>query len=225
MRILMIEDDRELCASVRFQLEQQGYEVDTSHDGDEGLAFAMLGMYEVILLDRMLPSIDGLQILRQLRNKGGMTPVILLTALGELSDRVAGLENGADDYLVKPFAMEELLARIRSICRRPHRWEGGTAIELSGLSFDREQKVLTNQGLSCSLSKREADLLEFFLRNPHQTLPRHTLLSKIWGLDGEVEDGNLDNYIHFLRRRLKSVNSPLSLQTIRGIGYRLGNGG
>ena len=154
-------------------------------------------MYDLVLLDRMLPSMDGTQVLKEARQSNISTPVIFLTALGELQDKVNGLNCGADDYMVKPFAFEELLARIHSIMRRPGKWG------------------------DLNLSGRESALLEVFLRNPGQVLPRNLLLSRVWGMESDVEEGNLDNYIHFLRRRLKSVESTLVFKTIRGIGYQL----
>ena len=147
--------------------------------------------------------------------------MVLLTALGELGDKIQGLDAGADDYLVKPFAFGELLARIRSISRRPQTWEQSDSLHFEDLRFFPSEKRLEGPAGSCELSKREADLLESFLKNPGQTLPRATLLLRVWGPDAEVEDGNLDNYIHFLRRRLRALKSGLRLATVRGVGYRL----
>lgn len=149
--------------------------------------------------------------------------MIMLTALGELQDKLTGLKGGADDYMVKPFAFEELLARIQCMVRRPGRWEDTAVLSLGDLIFDPESGRLEGNGKECTLSKREGALLELMLRNAGQTLPREVILNRVWGADSEVEDGNLDNYIHFLRRRLKSVRSTLNLKTVRGIGYRLEN--
>ena len=169
----------------------------------------------------MLPVLDGISVLKITREKNISTPIIFVTALGALNDKITGLDCGADDYLVKPFDFEELLARIRCILRRPPKWEGTRPLNLGDISYDTDQKKLCCKNLSCSLSAREGDLLEFFLRNPEQTIPRASLLAKVWGPDAEVEDGNLDNYIYFLRRRLKSVQSAVQLKTVRGIGYQL----
>ncbi len=220
MRILIIEDDRSLAETLRFQLEQQHFETDVCHDGEEGLHFIEQQSHDLILLDRMLPVLDGISVLKITREKNISTPIIFVTALGALNDKITGLDCGADDYLVKPFDFEELLARIRCILRRPTKWEGSKPLAIGDISYI-EQKKLYCRSLSCSLSAREGDLLEFFLRNPGQTIPRSSLLAKVWGPDAEVEDGNLDNYIYFLRRRLKSVQSSLQLKTIRGIGYQL----
>ena len=144
-----------------------------------------------------------------------------LTALSSLQDKITGLDCGADDYMVKPFAFEELMARIRCLSRRPQKWEGSSVISLGDISFDPDQKKLFCHTKECSLSKKEGALMEIFLRNPGQILPRQTLLSRVWGPDSEVEDGNLDNYIYFLRRRLRSVDSRLELKAVRGVGYQL----
>ena len=221
MRILMVEDDPGLCEAVSFQLEQKGVTVDVCHDGEDGLHWARQQAYDLILLDRVLPGLDGLSVLRSLRQEGIVTPVVLVTALGEVSQRVEGLDAGADDYLVKPFAAEELMARIRAMSRRPRQWESSQIIRLGDVVFDREQKTLEKEGQSCTLSRRESELMEMLLKNPGQILPRGLLLSRVWGPEAEVEEGNLDNYIHFLRRRLRSVGSALGIRTVRGVGYQL----
>lgn len=221
MRILIIDDDKELCRSLSYQLKKEGIQTDTCHDGKEGLDIASQKVHDLILLDRMLPSLSGTRLLAQIRAMGIEIPVILVTALGETREKVRGLDCGADDYIVKPIAFEELMARIRSITRRPRHMETSTAITYGDITFDCQTKVLSGQGNTCSLSRREGDLLELFLHHPSQILPRMQILTKVWGIDAEVEDGNLDNYIHFLRRRLKTVNSSVSIKTIRGIGYCL----
>ena len=221
MRIVIIEDDATLADSLKFQLENQGFETDVCHDGEDGLHFIEQQAHDLILLDRMLPSMDGATVLKVTRARGISTPIIFVTALGELTDRISGLDLGADDYLVKPFAFEELMARIRCILRRPRRLEGGSTLSFGDLSYDVDLKQLSCKGRTLTLSHREGALLELFLRNPGQTIPRSSILSRVWGPDAEVEDGNLDNYIYFLRRRLKSLNSSLSLKTIRGVGYQL----
>ena len=221
MRILIIEDDKDLAELMKFRLEKENFTVDVCHDGADGLYYMQETMYDLVILDRMLPSMDGTKILKQARAAHIATPVIFLTALGELEDKITGLECGADDYMVKPFAFEELLARIRSIMRRPGKWGDLGLLKLGDISFDPECGRLCKDTKECTLSKRESALLEIFLRNPGQVLPRTLLLSRVWGMDSDVEDGNLDNYIHFLRRRLKTVGSTLILKTIRGTGYQL----
>lgn len=221
MRILLVEDDRKLCDTLKYQLERENLRTDVCEDGFEGLELIRSRSHDLILLDRMLPSMDGVSVLRTVRSEGITTPVIFLTALGELGDKITGLDCGADDYMVKPFAFEELMARIRSVVRRPRDIVILDELKLGDLCYDMQQNILTGPKSQCSLSKREGDLMELFLRNAGQTLPRATILSRVWGPGTEVEDGNLDNYIHFVRRRLAAVESTVKLQTVRGIGYRL----
>ena len=224
MRLLLIEDDESLCLSLSYQLRQDGFAPETCHDGEEGLLWARQQGYDLILLDRMLPGMDGLTLLRQLRREGIHTPVIFLTALGQLSDKTGGLDAGADDYIVKPFAYDELLARIRCVLRRPAVLSGGDLLRYGDVTYDPSSLTLRRGAASTALSKRLGDLLELFLRNPGQTLPRQTILLRVWGMETEVEDGNLDNYTYFLRRSLRKVGSTLRLTTVRGIGYRLEEG-
>ena len=224
MRLLLIEDDESLCLSLSYQLRQDGFAPETCHDGEEGLLWARQQGYDLILLDRMLPGMDGLTLLRQLRREGIQTPVIFLTALGQLSDKTGGLDAGADDYIVKPFAYDELLARIRCVLCRPAVLSGGDLLRYGDVTYDPGSLTLRRGTASTALSKRLGDLLELFLRNPGQTLPRQTILLRVWGMETEVEDGNLDNYTYFLRRSLRKVGSTLRLTTVRGIGYRLEEG-
>lgn len=224
MRLLLIEDDESLCLSLSYQLRQDGFAPETCHDGEEGLLWARQQGYDLILLDRMLPGMDGLTLLRQLRREGIHTPVIFLTALGQLGDKTGGLDAGADDYIVKPFAYDELLARIRCVLRRPAVLSGGDLLRYGDVTYDPGSLTLRRGAASTVLSKRLGDLLGLFLRNPGQTLPRQTILLRVWGMETEVEDGNLDNYTYFLRRSLRKVGSTLRLTTVRGIGYRLEEG-
>ena len=221
MRLLLVEDDKKLNQSLAFQLEKEGFQVDACMDGEEALYYVEQDIHDLILLDRMLPRVSGIEVLRRIRRSRRQVPVILITALGELDDKVKGLDSGADDYLVKPFAFEELMARIRCITRRPRKMAFGEAVSCGDLSYDVSENRLNGPQGNCSLSRREGMLLETFLRNPSQTLSRPQLLTKVWGPDSDVEDGNLDNYIHFLRRRLQAVGSSLKIQTVRGVGYRL----
>ena len=206
MRILLAEDDAKLNETLTYGLTQAGFTVDSCFDGEDALFYGEQNIYDVILLDRMLPCMEGTDVLSSLRDNGINTPIILITALGTLSDKVTGLDMGADDYLVKPFALEELLARIRCV----------TLFDITWFSV---QSRLSGPAGSCTISKREAALLETFLKSGEITIPRSTLLLKVWGPDSDVEEGNLDNYIHFLRRRLRTIGSRLTLKTVRGIGY------
>lgn len=222
MNILMIEDDKELCEAVSFRLEQEGFSVTACHDGEEGLYYMQESPFDLVILDRMLPHMNGIEVLKEARSRQIGTPVLMLTALGELNDRLTGLNGGADDYMVKPFAFEELLARIRCLLRRPAVYQSSSrSVSLGDVTFVPETRTLSSHEKTCTLSSREGELMEVFLRNPGQTLPRQLLLSRVWGLEADVEEGNLDNYIHFLRRRLKAVESTLQIRTVRGVGYQL----
>lgn len=224
MRILLIEDDETLCQTIPFQLRQEGFSVDVAGNGEEGLHFARERLHDLILLDRMLPGLDGMEVLHTLRRENIQTPVIFLTALGQLQDRTSGLNGGADDYIVKPFAFEELLARIRCVLRRPVILQISERLSFGDIQYDPNTLTLSRNGHTTVLSRRLGDLLELFLRNPGQVLPRDTILLRVWGMDADVEDGNLDNYTYFLRRSLRKVGSGVQLITVRGVGYRLEEG-
>ena len=221
LKLLLIEDDVNLCQSLSFQLRKENFTVDICNDGEEGLFLINEGLYDLVILDRMLPSIDGISILSKTRAKGINTPVILLTALGEVKDKITGLDCGADDYIVKPFDFNELLARIRCIARRPRKIETVNKLTYHDITYDINERILTAHSKSCSLSKREGDVLSLFIRNPEITISRDKLLSLVWGNFSQVEDGNIDNYIYFIRRRLKAVESVLNIKTVRGLGYKL----
>lgn len=221
MRILVIEDDKDLCEAVGYQLEKEGYRVDICHNGEDALYFALQQSHDIMILDRMLPGIDGLTILQAVRRKGIATPVIMVTAMNGINDRIDGLDTGADDYLVKPFAMEELLARIRALARRPQAIQDTNKLTFGNTTLELGKQILKGDRETCSLSKKETDLMEFFMRNKTQILSRDAILSHVWGPNSFVEDGNIDNYIHFLRRRLKTIQSTLQIKTIHSVGYRL----
>lgn len=221
MRILLAEDDKNLNKSLTSQLASKGFDVDSCFDGEEALYYAEQNIHDVILLDRMLPHIEGTLILTRLRSLGINVPVIIITALGTLNDKVTGLNLGADDYLVKPFEFEELLARIQCVTRRSPVISMAGALSYCDIRLDEVSGTLTGPAGSCTCSKRESSMLEVFIKNGGQTLSRSILLLKVWGPDSDVEEGNLDNYIYFVRRRLKSVGSCLKLRTVRGIGYCL----
>ena len=221
MKLLLVEDDRALCETVKLQLEQAGYQTDVCHLGRDAFYYAAENPYDVIILDRMLPQMDGLTILQGLRRRQITTPVIITTALDGVNDRIDGLDAGADDYLVKPYAVGELLARIRAVTRRPGKLRTDAALRVLDISLNPELRELTGPAGSVRLSKRESALLDYLIRNAGQILPRERFLSYIWGADAVVEDGNLDNYIYFLRRRLKSVGAAPQIKTVHGTGYRL----
>lgn len=221
MHILIIEDDKELCVALKAQLDAGNHHVTCCHTGSDALYCAMNGVYDVILLDRMLPEIDGLSLLRSIRQNKITTPVILTTALGSVNERISGLDCGADDYLVKPYAIEELMARIRALSRRPAALTEHSTLSYLDISFNPDTRTLKCGRKELCISGRETLLLEFFLKNPEKTLAREQIFYRVWGPDGLVEDGNLDTYIYFLRKHLRSVNSRIAIRTIHGLGYRM----
>lgn len=225
MRILLVEDDQTLCETLKISLTKAGYETDICHSGSDGLLYACSQIYDCLIIDRMLPEMDGLSLLQALRRRGLHTPAIFSTALDGLHDRIDGLDAGADDYLVKPYAVEELLARIRAVTRRPGRLEADRSLEFAGMVLAPDHHEVRFEETVLTLSKKETALLEFFMRNPGRTLNRESILSYIWGSSSEVEDGNLDNYIYFLRRRFRSLKAPVKLTTVHGVGYRLERSG
>lgn len=221
MRLLLIEDDVELCDAVSLQLKKEGYEVDICNNGENADYYISSNSHDVIILDRMLPGVDGLTILQRLRERNINTPVIMVTAMNGINDRVDGLDSGADDYIVKPYAVAELMARIRAILRRPQKIENKDVLRYNDLSFNTITLIAACGNVNVSLTKREGTLLEYFLMNKEQVLTREQILSRVWGIDSFVEDGNIDNYIFFLRRRLKAMNTKVYIKTIHGVGYRL----
>ena len=225
MRILIIEDDKKQCFLLQFRLEKEGFSADICNDGADADLYLSQNAYDMVLLDRMLPHKDGVTILREMRNKGDHTPVIMLTALGELSDKITGLDCGADDYMVKPYEVDELLARMRCLMRRPSHIENINSVTVGDVTYCSDDNLLTGPKGSCTLSQKEGELMNLFLHNPEQTLPRQTIQVRVWGMDDDTLDGNLDNYIYFVRRRLKNTGSTLNIVNIRGVGYKLSAGG
>ncbi len=220
MRLLLIEDDRALCGILAPVLAGAGYAVTACHTGPAGLDKLLTAAWDVCVLDRLLPGMDGLTVLREARAAGCRAPVLLLTALGRVGDRVDGLDAGADDYLTKPFDTRELLARLRALTRRPGA-EPGAALRCGDLTLHTAELTLTGPAATVTLSPRECALLEQLLQRPGQLQARAMLLARVWGPLAEVEDGNLDCYIHFARRRLAQVGSTMKITTVRGAGYRL----
>lgn len=221
MKILVIEDDLRLSELLRYGLENEGFEVTVCCDGAEGLKCAMQNLSDMILLDRMLPEMSGEEVLKNLRREDVNTPVIFITALGEAAEKIDGLDLGADDYLVKPFDMGELTARIRSVMRRTLDQKLSFPLRLGNVSFlEKESKLVYGKQTSI-LSKKESELLSFFFRNPGQVLTRGQIIEKVWGSFTEIEDGNLDNYIYLLRKKLKALNTSVRIETIHRQGYCL----
>ena len=219
MRILIVEDNGPQLELLKKLLENEGFQATGCKDGMTGLYELDTGAYDLAVLDRMLPELDGVELLRRHRENGGYTPVIMLTALSALGDRVTGLDAGADDYLAKPYAPEELLARIRALLRR-HGAVRSSGFCRGDVELFRQKGRLKGPAGECTVSNREAALLYLFLSNPGQVLPRETILMRIWGQEREVEQRNIDNFVYLIRRRLANVGSAIAIHTVRGCGYR-----
>lgn len=223
MKILLVEDDTQLCMAIKDQLSKEGYIIDICHSGDEAFLYALNSdrNYDLAIIDRMLPVIDGLSIIKAMRQKDIQIPVIIITGMSELDDKIEGLDNGADDYLIKPFHIKELSARIRALVRRPPQLKENTILTFADLSLN-----LANQQLSCKqtsllLTPKEFNLIQIFLSSPGTIFSREQLMQKAWETNAEVEPGNVDNYIYFLRKRLRNLNSQCRINSVYGSGYTL----
>ena len=220
MRILLIEDDRALCTALLPALQAAGYTVDTCHDGADGKTLLCGGAYDVCVLDRMLPGLDGLSLLRAARAKGCTTPVLMLTALSGINDRVDGLDAGADDYLIKPFALDELLARLRVLTRK--KGSGRTNVyTLADLTVDTAGRTAQRNGRMLELSAREYALLEYLMRNKGVILSRQQIENNLWSLDYAGGTNVVDVYISYLRKKLELPGEARLLHTVRGMGWVL----
>ena len=220
MRVLIVEDEPGVAGFVQQGLTESGYVVDVAQDGIEGLEYALAFEYDAIVLDIMLPKMNGLDVLREMRDKRVKSPVLLLTARDGVDDRVHGLNAGADDYLVKPFAFPELLARIRALLRRPP-LQSGNILSINDLEMDVTQREVHRAGKKIELSPREFSLLELLLRHPNQVLTRTQIVEHVWNFDFYSDTNVVDVYIGYLRRKIdRGFAFPL-IQTVRGVGYRL----
>jgi two-component system OmpR family response regulator len=226
VRILVIEDDHQAAAFLRRGLVQSGHVVDTAGDGEVGLRMALDGHYDALIVDRMLPKRDGLSLIRMLRADGRHTPVLVLSALGQVDQRVEGLRAGGDDYLVKPYAFSELLARIEVLTRRAQPEMGSSpasVLRLSDLELDLEHHRVTRAGRRIHLQPRELSLLEYFMRRPGRVLTRTMLLEQVWDMHFNPQTNVVDSQISRLRAKIdRDFDHPL-LHTLRGFGYRLGD--
>lgn len=222
MRILLVEDEKPLSAAIVKMLEQEHFALDAAYTGPDGLDCVLSGIYDAIVLDVMLPGMDGFAVLRALRQQGVSTPVLMLTARGGVQDRVQGLNLGADYYLPKPFERSELVACLNAITRRKDQ-PPVREFALGDVRLNPEDAMLscTNNGKSVRLAAKEYQLMELFLRNPHQLLPKENILERVWGFDNEAEYNNLPVYLTFLRRKLAFVGAHVEIRASRGLGYML----
>lgn len=218
--MLLVEDNRRLNQSIRLNLIEAGYAVDSAFDGMEGEELALLTPYDVIILDIMLPEKNGLEVCRDLRNKRVKTPILMLTARDSVEDRVAGLDSGADDYLVKPFAFQELLARLRALLRRESEDKAGQLV-LADLVLDPATHFVQRAGQPVELTAKEYALLEYFMRNPNRLITREMAEGHIWSYDFQTTSNVVDVYIRRLRRKIDDSYEPKLFETVRGSGYRL----
>ena len=221
MRALIIEDEVRLADTLRDLLELNGWTADVCHDGEAGLDNALTGIYDILLLDVMLPKLDGVSLLQKLRSAGSAVPVLMLTAKSDLSDRVAGLDAGAVYYLTKPFAPKELLACVRALTRRQPELHDPDILSCGDLELNRGTFQLTCGGRSLRLSRKEFDMMELLMRNAGLVLTKENLLLKLWGYESDAEDNNVEVYISFLRRKLNHLHSTTKIRTIRTVGYCL----
>lgn len=219
MKLLLIEDDDLLCQSLAFQFQKENVKCFICHNGLGGYQAFCENNFDIVILDRMLPDIDGIELLKKIKKESINTPVILLTALGSLTDRVDGLDSGADDYITKPFEFNELMARIRVQIR--HTRFSSVKYDFEDIVYQPSSHTILCGGNSVQLSKREANVFEVLLSDAGNTVIREQIIRQAWGEDAMIEDGNLDNYIYFLRKRLKAIGSSLIIKTIHGVGYKL----
>ncbi len=219
-RILVVDDDQRIAASVRRALAYEGYKVEVAHDGRGALEAARKNLPDLVVLDVMMPGIDGVEVCRRLREAGDDTAVLMLTAKSDVPDRVAGLDAGADDYLVKPFAYDELLARVRSLLRR-NRSSNGDRLAYGDIAVDVDAMEVVRGDRPVELTALEFRLLEYFMRNPRVVLSRSQILIEVWGLDVETTSNVVDVYVRYLRQKLEAAGEPRIIHTMRGSGYVL----
>lgn len=221
MRILVVEDEKRLAETLGALLHREGYTADLCHDGESGLDSAASGIYDMMILDVMLPKMDGFSVLKALRERGSSLPVLLLTAKSELSDKVYGLDCGADYYLTKPFEPKELLACVRALTRRHGSTWTEDALSYAGLTLDRATFTLSTGERSTRLSRKEFDICELLVASRGQVVTKEQILLKVWGYESDAEDNNVEVYISFLRRKLTFLHANAKIRTLRMVGYVL----
>ena len=220
MRILIAEDEVAIARALKVMLEKNKYAVDLVHNGNDALDYIQATAYDALVLDIMMPGKDGIEVLKAARRSGNTTPALFLTAKAEVADRVAGLDAGADDYLPKPFAASEFLARVRALTRRSNTY-ASSALSFGNVTLDRGQYLLKTTLGEVRLNNKEYQLMELFLRHPRQVFSSEHLMEKVWGLDSEAEMDVVWTYIGFLRKKLRQIGAAIEIRTIRGAGYAL----
>lgn len=216
MRVLYVEDEKFLADAVKHNLEKEGFDVDLANDGEAGMNMAIEPIYDCVILDVMLPKFSGLEILDNMRKRGKTTPVIMLSALSEVEDKINGLNSGADDYLAKPFKTVELVARIRALMRRPANIQS-RKLEYMDLVYDMDEKTLNGE----SLTVKEAGIIAELMKTPEKLVSKEFLLNKVWGGEAFGEDNYIEVYMSRLRKTLKNLKSRVNIMTVRGLGYRI----
>ncbi len=220
MRLLVVEDEKKVARFVKKGLEEEGYAVDVAPDGEEGLGMALDGVHDLIILDIHLPRMDGLGVLQELRKKKVTTPVLLLTVRAAIEDKVLGLDAGADDYLTKPFAFQELLARVRALLRRRADAEA-PVLQVGDLTLDPAQRLASRGGEKIDLTPKEFALLAYFMRNPGRVLTRTMISEHVWDYDFDTMTNVIDVYVNYLRKKIDAGREPKLIHTMRGAGYVL----
>ena len=220
MRILVVEDEQKVASFIKRGLEEEGYAVDVAADGEEGLAMALECVHDLIILDIRLPKMDGLRVLKELRQEKVMTPVLLLTVRATIEDKVLGLDAGADDYLTKPFAFQELVARVRALLRR-RAGADPAILEVADLTLDPARRTVSRGGERIELTAREFALLDYFMRNPGRVLTRAMIAEHVWDYTFDTTTNVIDVYVNYLRKKIDAGREPKLLHTARGVGYVL----
>lgn len=221
MKLLLVEDEKQLSEALTQILIKNKYSVDAVFNGEDGLEYGLTGIYDVIILDIMLPKLNGLEVLKSLRKKNISTPIILLTAKGSVEDKITGLDCGADDYLPKPFAPQELLARLRAITRRKGELINDNILEFGDVKLNLASYNLEVNNNIISLTLKEFEILKYFIERPNNIVSKDDLITKLWGFDSDVEHNNIEVYISFLRKKLAYAESKVQITTIRRVGYKL----
>ncbi|MBE7087519.1 MAG: response regulator transcription factor [Clostridiales bacterium] len=221
MKVLLVDDERQLTSAIAVILKQNKFSVDVSYDGEDGLDKALTDIYDVIILDVMMPKMDGITVLKHLRKNKISTPVLILSAKSEVIDRIEGLNNGADDYLTKPFDTNELLARVRALLRRKSEFTGDV-LSFGDITLDRDTFEICKESHKIALGKKEFQIMEMLILNKGKSIDKEKFIEKIWGYDTDAEYNTIEVYVSFLRKKLLAIGSKTEIKSLRGIGYTLG---